>query len=181
MSFNVDWPTVAAQLTPPLQRQPVLLALARLQLTPVALLHADFLAYVTAARRSLAYNSRVLLLEAALNDLFDAGRRAIYITHDDGHATSYYVGTDAEYNASALPEDVNIGRVQDGAPPAYFFGGTAAEYIQPTVCVVHVPDDLYFATTPNYTMATKVSAVVTRYQFAGLAHKVIFYPAPLPQ
>lgn len=175
MSFDINWAAVASQLTPPFLRQPAHMAWVGVQLSPCRTMHNAFLAYVQQARRLLAYNSQVLLLESALNDTFDASRRGIYITHDDTRATSYYIGTEAEYEANGLPEGIFIGKATDSAPPAYFFAGTAAEYIQPVVCVVHVPDDLYFAITTNYTMANKVSAVVNRYKFAGLAHQVVFY------
>lgn len=170
MSYSINWPALASQLTPPFLRQPTHLAFAGVTLAPAQQLHTSFLSYVQQARRRLAYNSQVLLLEAALNDTFDNLRRGIYITHDDGRAPRVYVGTEAEYLANLLPERVY------GAPPDYLYAGTAAEYLQEVTCIVHVPNDLFFAITANYTMSNVVSALVNRYKFAGLSHQVVFYP-----
>jgi hypothetical protein len=77
--FDVNWRRFARMFTPVELRRSKLMALLYAALTPVAELHATFVAYRNNVQYRLGINYQVCYLEKLLNDEYDVEHRRIYI------------------------------------------------------------------------------------------------------
>lgn len=77
--FNVDFPTLGRQLLPVLWRKPVHKAWVLSLLQPIITVHELFMRFRADNLYFIVHTSQVCYMEAALNDMFDASDRRIYI------------------------------------------------------------------------------------------------------
>ncbi len=85
--------------TPIKRQQPILLAWLGVLLAPVRSIYSAFSSYYYDVKLKLNYSSQTIVMEALLNDLFDAGSRRIYIvtaSETDAIRYLYYVAENGE-------------------------------------------------------------------------------------
>ena len=169
MWYRIDINKLAEQLLPPILRTPLLLAILRVLLSPIATVLTLFSTYRQNVNDALCINSHVLPLEAAMNKACQTDAiyiesvnypKDIYIYHESEHQPATYIYKEAEENT-----------------PCHLY---PEHQPQPDVNFrVHVPPDRCTDLTSRdaddygWLYLDRIRAILDRYKPAGTAYEIV--------
>lgn len=100
-STNMNYDTLAEQLTPTAIRKPVLLAFIKALLAPIKGINTHFNSFVANKRQRMSYNGQVRLLENIINRLmigsYDADSPVIYLSEPE-IVKEFYISPDGSWD-----------------------------------------------------------------------------------
>lgn len=153
MIYTFNIPTLVKRYLAPELRMPRILALGRVLLSWLRVIHLQFLAWRTdEVLAQYRFNGLIHSLEWMLNDRFDAIERRIYITVVDQVPTYYHLSQGDPPAVAYSTEGMMTGYYhldQDAVTDPYLY-----EFL------VHVPADVVFNTTVMF-------ALLDLYRYAG--------------
>lgn len=101
ISTDMNYDTLAEQLTPIAIRKPVLLAFIKALLAPIKSINAHFNSFVSNKRQRMSYNGQVRLLENIINRLmigsYDAVSPVIYLSEPE-MVKEFYISPDGSWD-----------------------------------------------------------------------------------
>lgn len=151
MWFNVNWKKLAVLLTPTFLRGEKMTAWLELIIEGVNQVHYQWLQLRKNNIYSLAHNSQVCYLRAALNDRFDNEQRRIIIL-DGNKYSRKYIYTDAEQK----PKFLGIIFIHGDED----YQDTGVDFI------VSVPNDIFFS-------EAEMTSLIDFYKLASKRYKII--------
>ena len=155
--FDINYDSLSKQLIPVRLRKPNTRAWLRALLAPVRWLHARFKANRDATLYSMAHNSQVVYLQAALNDTFDPVGRGIII-EDGPYEDPLFVYLTPELVPLWLGLDSETGTMPFATPATLFTEGETL--LMGYAFIVKVPVSVSFDTD-------RMKALIDKYRIAG--------------
>lgn len=161
MQFDVNYPQLVQDLTPPFLRSAGMLAWLQAVTRPVAELHALFYEFVYESRKKLKYNSQTMVFEYALNSIFDPAQERIYLVNNPNTPDWQF-----EFARSENEPDEFEYALEDGQAPQFLY--SSYEYYTGLGFAVHVPSSLQ-------AQEVKIRRQVEVLKFAFIPYTIIYF------
>jgi hypothetical protein len=126
--YNIDYIRLLLVLIPELLQFPIIVGYLNALITPIKIVHGEFIAKRTNTLYMVSLNGQVCYMEKALNNGFDNTERRIYIT-DGNRYNRLYMYTHVEEKPYYISEPLYIYNRND-------YADTAVDFI------VHVPEEI---------------------------------------
>ena len=164
-SYTVDLDRQVWQNLPVRLRQDVEWAWLKALIQPVKDVYVLFTDFRNSKLYELAHNSQVCFLQAALNDLFDAGLRRITISDPEWHDPLYVYRVD-EDKPVWLALDSEVGGTAYDSPVYLFTDAETVDII--STFIVNVPSGLAYD-------ADQMRALIGKYKLVGTNYVIVVF------